>query len=96
MTVFTTISLLERYLDVNDDTMELYYQLGLPYQKQYKYRERSYPVNEIEYVDPIMDCPEESLVIFEDGHKIVVLENCDELWIRVNDIRNGNVELEGN
>jgi hypothetical protein len=89
MKVFTTISLVEQYLDTDDETMDFYHQLGLPCPKVYKYRERSYSVDEIEFVDPIVDCPEESLVIFQDGYKIVVFENPDVLWIRINDLKNG-------
>jgi uncharacterized protein YlzI (FlbEa/FlbD family) len=89
MTIFTTVQLLERYLDVDEETQDLYYTLGLPCPKTYKYTERSYAINDIEFVDDIDDCPEESLVIFNDGHKIVVLENPNELWIRINDLKNG-------
>ena len=46
-------------------------------------------VDEIEFVDPILDCPEECIVIFQDGFKLIVLENPDELWIRINDLKNG-------
>jgi uncharacterized protein YlzI (FlbEa/FlbD family) len=94
MTIFTTVQLLERYLDVDEETQDLYYTLGLPCPKTYKYTERSYAINEIEYVDGIEDCPEESLVIFVDGHKIVVLENPDELWIRINDLKCGNIDFD--
>ncbi len=89
MTIFTTITLLERYLDVDDEMRDLYHELGLLYRNTYKYTERSYPIDDIEFVDPICDCPEEALVIFTDGHKTIVLENPDELWIRINDLKNG-------
>jgi len=89
MKVFTTIQLCEQYLATDNETMDFYHQLGLPSPKTYKYRERSYAVDEIEFVDPILDCPEECIVIFQDGFKLIVLENPDELWIRINDLKNG-------
>jgi hypothetical protein len=89
MKIFTTISLCEQYLATTEETMDFYHELGLPSPKVYKFRERNYAIDDIEFVDPIIDCPDECLVIFTDGHKIVCLSNPDELWIRINDLKNG-------
>jgi len=95
MTIFTTITLLERYLDVDEETKEFYHTLGLPFPKTYKYEERSYHIDDIDLIDDIRDEPKESLVVFVDGHKVVVLENPDELYIRINDLKNGIAFGEG-
>jgi len=89
MTIFTTITLLERYLDVDEDTREFYHTLGLPFPKTYKYAERSYHIEDIDMIDDIPEDPKECLVTFLDGHKVVALENPDELYIRINDLKNG-------
>ena len=91
MTIFTTITLLERYLDVDEETKEFYTTLGLPYPKIYKYAERSYNIDDVVSIEDVPDEPKECLVVFEDGYKIIALENPDELFIRINDLKNGNL-----
>ncbi len=91
MQIFTTITLLERYLDVDEDTREFYHTLGLPFPKTYKYAERSYHIDDIENIDDIKDEPKECLVILSDGHKIVVLEDPDDLYLRITDLKKGDL-----
>ena len=91
MTIFTTITLLERYLDVDEETKEFYSTLGLPFPKTYKYAERSYNIDDIVNIEDVPDEPKESLVVFEDGYKVIALENPDELYIRITDLKNGSM-----
>jgi hypothetical protein len=89
MTIFITITLLERYLDVDEDTKEFYHTLGLPFPKTYKYAERSYNIEDIVNIEDIPDESKECLVVFEDGYKVIAMENPDELFIRITDLKNG-------
>jgi hypothetical protein len=94
MTIFTTITICERYLDVDEETKDFYTTLGLPYPKIYKYADRSYNIDDIIQIEDIPDCPTECVVVFNDGYAVIAQEDPNDLYIRITDLKNGSTLYE--
>ena len=94
MNVIKYIEVYERYLDVDDDMRNLFHELGIPLTLNYKYKQVKYPVEEITNVLDIEGCANECVLVFQDGYKIIVLGDADEVYIRINDLLNNVNETE--
>lgn len=91
--VSKTILLYERYLVNSQDEIDFYDQLGLPLPKKYDYVARDFLVDDIVEVRQVSEI--DSVIRFYDGVKSRVYGDADDLFIRINDLKNNPGYDEG-
>ena len=88
-----TIVVLARYI-ANPEQVEYLTDLGLDSYRliQYRYREKTVFIDEIMSVIKYKGNDYECGIRLSDGSKLIIKEHPDELFIRINDIKNGTIE----
>ena len=87
------IEVYERYLTNSDEEIQLYEDIGLPLPADYDYRRLRIRIEDI--MDVKQETERESKIIFFGGYEIIVFGNADEIFIRINDLKNNEIEDEG-
>jgi hypothetical protein len=86
--VVGTIDLYERFRANTEDEIDIYDQLDLPLPERISYRLLKWPYDKIVDIEQFTEY--ESKVICHDGFEIIVLGNADELFIKINDLKNND------
>jgi len=84
------IDLYERYSTNTQEEIEWYDQLGLPLPETFDYRIYSADVDKIE--DVKQESELDSKIFFYEGFELIVFGNADELFIKINDLKNNEIE----
>jgi hypothetical protein len=82
------IEILERYVTNTQDEINWYDQMGLPLQLSYKYKSVPIPVEEISDVRRYRGSTIECVVYFNSGWNTICLANAEDLFIKINDLKN--------
>jgi len=84
-----TIEIYQRYITNSQEEIAWYDQMGLPLPVSYNYKLLKFDATEISDVRKYKGSNYECIVYFNDGFKIVAKANADEIFIQINDIKNG-------
>lgn len=90
------IEILERYVTNSQDEIDWYDQMNIPLKLTYKYASFPIDVDNIKDVKPYKGSKIECIVYFEGGGNTICYGNADELFIKINDLKNNEMEDNGN
>lgn len=86
------IDLMERFILNSEDEREWYDRMGIELKLSYAYRKVTIPIEYIKDVKQYKGSKTECIVYFTEGGNTVCYGNADEIFIKINDLKNNEVE----